>query len=66
MGVSAITQRVLRAPGLFGQRSLRENDRARKKLVPRRLLLRLGIRLLIILWLLGVLWVEPVISTRWM
>jgi hypothetical protein len=59
MSVSAIGQRLLGIPPLSSQRSLGEDDRARRKRISRRLL-RLGIALLIIVLLLGVMWVEPV------
>jgi hypothetical protein len=60
MSVSAIGQRLLGVPHLSSQRSLGEDDRARRRRISRRLL-RLGIALLIIVLLLGVMWVEPVI-----
>ena len=60
MSVSTIGQRLLGVPHLSSQRSLGEDDRARRKRLPRRLL-RLGIALLIIVLLLGVMWVKPVI-----
>jgi hypothetical protein len=60
MSVSAIGQRLLGVPHLSSQRSLGENDHARRRRISRRLL-RLGIALLIIVLLLGVMWVAPVI-----
>jgi hypothetical protein len=64
MSVSAIGQHVLRAPNLSSKRSLGENEHARRRPLSRRLrlLLKLAIGLLIIVLLLGVVWVEPVVS----
>ncbi len=62
MGVSTIRQPVWRIPGLFSEKSTAENDRAWRRSVAcrLRLLLKIGIGLLIIVWLLGVVWVVSV------
>jgi hypothetical protein len=64
MGVSAIGQRGLRMPRLMIGRALKESDPARRRRMSRRtgLPLRFGVRLAIIVLLLGVVWVEPVVS----
>jgi hypothetical protein len=64
MGVSAIGQRGLRMPRLMIGRSLEASDPARRRRMSRRtrLLLRFGVRLAIVVLLLGVVWVEPVVS----
>jgi hypothetical protein len=64
MGVSAIGQRSLRIPGLGIGQSLKASNPARRRRMSRRthLLLRFGIRLAIIVLLLGVVWVDPVVS----
>jgi hypothetical protein len=64
MGVSAIGQRWLRMPRLMIGRALKESDPARRRRMSRRtgLPLRFGVRLAIIVLLLGVVWVEPVVS----
>lgn len=64
MGVSAVGQRSLRIPGLGIGQSLKAGDPARRRRMTRRLrlLLRFGVRLVIVALLLGVAWVEPVVS----
>ena len=64
MGVSAIGQRSLRMPGLGIGQPLKASNPARRRRMSRRtrLLLRFGIGLAIVVLLLGVMWVEPVVS----
>lgn len=64
MGVSAIGQRWLRMPRPMIGRLLKASDPARRRRMSRRtrLPLRFGIRLAIVVLLLGVVWVEPVVS----
>ena len=64
MGISAISQRLLRIPTLTGTPSQEVGDRARRRRVPPRLrlLLKLGIGALIVVLLLMMVWVEPVVS----
>jgi hypothetical protein len=64
MSVSAIGQHLLGIPDLPRKQSLEAGDRVHKRRVSRRpcLVLRLGIGLFIIVLLLGILWVEPVVS----
>ena len=64
MGVSVIGRRSLRIPELGIGQSLRAGDPARRRRMARRLrlLLRFGVRLVIVVLLLGVAWVEPVVS----
>jgi hypothetical protein len=64
MSVSAIDQHLLGIPYPPRKQSLEARDDARRRQVSRRprLVLRLGIGLLIVVLLLGMLWVEPVVS----
>ena len=64
MSVSAIDQYLLGIPHRPRKQSLEVRDGVRRRQVSRRLrlVLRLGIGLLIVVLLLGVLWVEPVVS----
>ena len=64
MSVSAIDQHLLGIPHRPRKRSLEARDHARRRQVSRRprLVLKLGIGLLIVVLLLGILWVEPVVS----
>jgi hypothetical protein len=64
MSVSAIRRHLLGIPDLPRKQSLEAGDRARKRRLSRRprLVLKLGIGLLIVVLLLGILWVEPVVS----
>jgi len=66
MGISAISQRLLRIPTLTGTPSQEVGDRARRRRVPPRLrlLLKLGIGALIVVLLLMMVWVEPVVSRQ--
>lgn len=62
MGTTVIRRRLWRFPHL-GKRFLAAGAGTRGKLTPRRLrlLLRMGVGMLIIIWLLCVAWVEPVL-----
>jgi hypothetical protein len=62
MSTFVIGQRLLKMPGLHTEKSLGEDERARKRRMSRRLrgLLKVGIELLIVVWLLGVVWIVPV------
>jgi len=64
MGVSAIGQRWLRMRRPMIGRPLKASNPARRRRMSRRtrLLLRFGVRLAIVVLLLGVVWVEPVLS----
>ena len=64
MGVSAIGQRSLPIPGSAIGQLLKASDPARRRRMTRwlRLLLRFGAGLVIVALLLGVVWVEPVLS----
>jgi len=64
MSVSAIDQYLLGIPHQPRKQSLEVRDGARGRQVSRRLrlVLKLGIGLFIVVLLLGILWVEPVVS----
>lgn len=62
MSVSVNRQYLWRPPRLFRQRSEKEIIGARKRPLPLRwmLILKSGIALTIIIWLVAVVWVAPV------
>ena len=62
MGATVIRRRLWKFPR-FGKQSLAEGTGARGRFTPRRLrfLLKIGVGMLIIIWLLCVAWVEPVL-----
>jgi len=62
MSVSAIRQSIWGTPRLFSGKSSAESDHAWGRLISRRfrLLLKLGVGLLIVVWLPGVVWIVPV------
>jgi hypothetical protein len=64
MSVSAIDRFLLGTPYRLRKQPLETREGARRRQVARlfRLVLKLGIGLLIVVLLLGVLWVEPVVS----
>ncbi len=64
MSVSAIDRFLLGIPYRLRKQPLETGDGARRRQVSRRfrLVLKLGIGLLIGVLLLGILWVEPVVS----
>jgi hypothetical protein len=64
MSVSAIDRFLLGIPYRLRKQPLETRDGARRRQVSRRfrLVLKLGIGLLIGVLLLGILWVEPVVS----